>query len=291
MTVCPGCGKGFESPRVHWGNSDCPVPDDMYYECSHDECDERFARSVELQTHENHHPKHRDSGTICHDCGHRYDRISMHWSAADECSYPELTERQHNIIRGLLMGDGTARHQEKKHNPSIVVGCVVEEYLEHLSDIFGVLGNDVILAQTAEQSAADNRERGFRPNADADDYQNIYKFTTMSTPEMWQYRDWYETGKKVWPEDLKLTPETLTHWYVGDGNFAQDSFIRIATSNEIENTEKIENYFTEAGLPEPDTWYDNGRTSYAKWHVRSSEELFDYMEGPVVGYEYKWPEE
>jgi len=295
MPLCTTCGQEFNSLRTHWGLSDCPVPESEYYECQYDNCTEHFPRQHELVKHEEHHPKHRDSGTVCDHCGHRYDRISSHWSGSDECEYPELTERQHNIIRGLLMGDGSVNYQEQKENPSVVVKCIVPEYLEYLSNEFGVLGNDIALVQSAEDSASNNRERGFRPNADSSNYSDIYGFTTMSHPEMWQYRDWYDTStdraEKTWPDNLELTPETLTHWFCGDGNNQFDyPSIRLSMNNERDNLDKVERYFERAGLPAPDRWGITDAACNACWKKAGSEELFEYMEGPVTGYEYKWPD-
>lgn len=290
METCPTCEREFERIRQHWGASDCEIPESAYYECSHDGCTETFPWSRELTIHEEHHPKHRDSGELCHDCGHRYDRLSHHWTASDECEYPELTERQHNIIRGLMMGDGCSGYHESNANPNITVRCIVPEYLEYLSDEFGVLGSDVALVKTGAEKAAENRDSGFRPDARAENYSDQYCFNTMSTPEMWQYRDWYETGEKVWPDDLELTPETLTHWYVGDGNnSAVYPELRIGMSNEKENTEKVERYFERAGLPTPDRWDISETHCNACWRTDTSKELFEYMTGPLPGYEYKWP--
>jgi hypothetical protein len=131
------------------------------------------------------------------------------------------------------MGDGCVAYHESKKNPNIRVSCIVPEYLETLSEEFVELSNAVSLSKTAEKKAEENRNSGFRPDANADNYSDQYEFNTMSTPEMWQYRDWYiededandkdvRQMKKVWPEDLELTPATLTHWFAGDGNNQHD---------------------------------------------------------------------
>lgn len=164
------------------------------------------------------------------------------------------------------MGDGSIAYHESKSNPNLRINCVVPEYLEHLSKEFGQLSNSVFL----------------------------------STPEMWQYRDWYthrttdsgaQYSKKVWPEDLELTPETLTHWFCGDGNNQFDyPSIRLSMNNERQNLDKVESYFEQARLPTPDRWGITDAACNAVWRKGSSEELFEYMEGPVPGYEYKWPD-
>jgi hypothetical protein len=291
MESCPTCGQGFTNPRLHWGNSACPVPESKYYDCKHDGCDERFKKTIAKTKHEEHHPKHRDSGKICHDCQHKYDRISAHWSGSDHCEYPKLTDEQHDIIVGLMMGDGCAAYNEKHKNPNIRVNCIKPEYLHYLSDKFGVLGNDVFLGKTGDEKAAENRERGFRPDANGDDYSDQYGFTTMSTPEMWEYRHWYDSGEKVWPESIELNPLTLTHWFCGDGNNQFDyPSVRLSMNNERDNRDKVESYFERVGLPTPDRWGINDVSCNAAWNKESSEELFEYMEGPVAGYEYKWPD-
>lgn len=287
---CDSCGKEFDNIHVHWGSSPtCEMPESEYYKCSYEQCDDDFRTKRELVTHEKHHPKHRESGRICYDCGHRFDRISQHWTASSECSYPDMTKRHHDIIRGLLMGDGTI--QKGSTNPCIKVCCIVPEYLQLLSDEFGVLGGPITVDRTPEESAANNRETGFRPDAKAENYSTLYRWQTKSHPDMLRYTDWYKTGEKVWPTDLELAPETLTHWFCGDGNNSKDyPAIRIAMSNERENKKKVERYFERQGLPAPERWSDGKYHCNACWGKEASIELFEYMTAPVVGYEYKWPE-
>lgn len=230
------------------------------------------------------------SRETCPTCGEDFKQIGGHWRYSPD-HRPELTGRQHNIIRGLMMGDGSVRRREGGRYPRMDVRCIVPQYLEHLSNEFGILGCEPRLHRTAAEAASNNRESGFSPNAEAENYSDIHLWRMRAHPEMGQYSDWYETDKKVWPEDLELTPETLTHWFAGDGSNCEDyTSIVLAMENERGNQRKVERYFERAGLPAPDRWNLNG-AFYAAWNKDASIELFDYMESPPPGYEYKWPEE
>jgi len=67
-------------------------------------------------------------------------------------------------------------------------------------------------------------------------------------------------------------------------------------SNEIENTNKVSEYFSNIGLPKPSNYSISKRNSVTKncnavWTVEDSQKLFDYMGEPLPDFEYKWPEE
>jgi hypothetical protein len=44
-----------------------------------------------------------DGWPKCHDCGKWYKKIGTNWSMSDY-SHPPITDKQHKIITGLLMG-------------------------------------------------------------------------------------------------------------------------------------------------------------------------------------------
>jgi hypothetical protein len=119
----------------------------------------------------------------------------------------------------------------------------------------------------------------------------VYHWQTRNHPDFSTFRDWYGSGAKVFPEDIRLTPTVLKHWYVCDGNLAKSEsypYIRIGISNEKDNKEKIEGYFENAGLPRPQ-WYTKGETGHQlSFTVEESLEIFDYIGGPLPGFEYKW---
>jgi len=147
----------------------------------------------------------------CPECGEKYKQLGQHWTGS--CSAPQLTKQQYDIVVGLLMGDGNLRRNGK--NPHIKIVMISPNYLEYLDEMFGCLGTGIRLTQTAAESAKRNRDSGFSPNAKEENYSDLYQWRTRSLPELHDF-NWYKTGKKVWPEDIELTPTVLKHLYCGD---------------------------------------------------------------------------
>jgi len=230
---------------------------------------------------------------ICTQCGNEYQRIGQHWSLSSDCSHPSFTDHQREVITGLLMGDGCI-HKAKNGNPYLVCSMISENYLQHIDDQFGVFGNVVSLKMTAAESAEHVRETGFDQNADADDYQDLYRWRSIRHPELQEFADWYASGKKVWPESIELTPTVLKHWYCGDGNWnnsGTNNYIRIAMANEVNNTDKVNQLFENAGLPSPSNYDISENNCIAEFTVDKSRELWQYMGEPLPDFEYKWPEQ
>jgi hypothetical protein len=231
----------------------------------------------------------------CPECGNEYKSLGCHWRW-NSSHRPELTQRQLEITTGLLMGDGWIQNSNK--NCSLETSMISLNYIKYLDEVFGCLSSNISLKKTAFESAKMNRKNGFSPNADEENYSDVYRWKTVDHPKFNEFRQWYSSGEKVWPDDIELTPTVLKHWYVGDGRFFNDSghhSIRIKMNNEVENTKKVSQYFTNAGLPAPSNYsiYEGkyGKECEATWTVQDTEKLFDYMGKPLPDFEYKWPEE
>ncbi len=230
--------------------------------------------------------------TECTQCENKFSRIGTHWVQSDKCTHPELTQYQEEIVVGLLMGDGCIQKAHK--NPRLVVNMVSPNYLQYLDDIFGSRSTGVTLRRTAEENAKQNRDSGCNKDAKAENYSDLYYWQTRNLPELSKFTEWYETGEKVWPDDIELTPITLKHWYCGDGHY-NNSFtqncIKISMSNEVENTEKVDKMFKRSGLPVPSNYNTSGDMCDAQFTVSQSRELLDYMGESLPDFEYKWPKD
>lgn len=189
------------------------------------------------------------------------------------------------------MGDGCIDSAGK--NPLLYCKMITLEYLEYLKKEFGIMMQEVKLYKTGIDIAEIQERRGI--NFPKENYNDQYYIRTVSHPELHTYREWYNSGKKVWPDDIELTPTVLKHWYCGDGSYDKTvGRIEISLANEIDNLEKVENYFIQMGLPLP-RWSINDRNMFdgisckAVWTVEDSKILWDYMGEPLPGFEYKWP--
>lgn len=239
---------------------------------------------------------------LCEQCGRVFERIGQHWTRSSECKHPPLTERQYDICIGLLMGDGSVGAKKKK-NQYIQTNMIVEDYLEYIDNVFGKLGTGVSLFKTSSDIAKNNIESGFDPDANDENYSDVYRWTTRSHPEITQLNSWYDSGDKIWPSDIDLTPTVLKHWYCSDGHYKHSSgnkYIRISLSNEIDNKDKISSYFKNVGLSKPNRWGTSERKNgsmrcVAVWNTRESEQLWEYMlqdgYGIPPSFGYKWPSE
>jgi len=227
---------------------------------------------------------------ICNQCGNKYQCVGTHWSKSSSCSHLNLTDHQKEIITGILMGDGSIDTTNK--NPRLEVEMISPNYLEYIADEFGILGGEVSLTKTAAESAKQVKNREFGPNAKAENYSDVYRWQSMSHPDLQKFANWYSSGKKVWPADIQLTPTVLKHWYCGDGNWnnsGSNNIIRVGMANEVDNRDKVDQMFRNVGLPAPSNYAISENHCDATFTVEQSEELWKYMGEPLPDFEYKWP--
>lgn len=223
---------------------------------------------------------------FCPECEREFKSVGHHW-AHNPSHRPNITDRQMDITTGLLMGDGCLQRPDDTH-PSLRVNTISKDYLQYLDKIFGYISRGVSL-----QAEADTQEEYFRDSfgrgCNASD---VYRWYTCSHPELERFTSWYDSGKKVWPKDIDLTPTVLKHWYCGDGSMNRGGQIYISMSNEIGNEEKVEKYFKRVDIPQPNNWQTHdvqlGTAHNAVWNVEESKELREYMGEPLPGFEYKW---
>jgi len=222
--------------------------------------------------------------TECPSCGSSFTNASNHWEQSSSCDFPEFTEKQKEIVTGVLMGDGSV--SKPGRNPQLIVAMINKEYLKHISSKLSPYGNKVKLSRTAEQSAKRMRERGFRPNAKEENYSDVYRMNSRTTPELNEFLEWYESGNKKFPKDIKMTPTVLKHWFVCDGTYVTDGGkdrIEISAVNEEGRYDNIVSSLKHVGL--------NAKVSGNTIYFSNSEtdSVFQYMGEPVPGFKRKWP--
>jgi hypothetical protein len=189
------------------------------------------------------------------------------------CNEPEITDKQHEIFTGLMMGDGSTSSSDDR-KPYIQVTMKNKEFLNWLDSELGILSTGV-------------REVEGTGFAEGSIY---YKLITRRLNSLKIYDDWYGENGKVFPNDITLSPLTLKIWYCCDGDKSVDNrwsvkeYARISSHNEVQNKSKINKYFDELNFSP--NWNDGGRFTFGRY---GSYEFWNYIGEPLPGFEYKWP--
>jgi len=225
----------------------------------------------------------------CHNCGKEREQIARHWSMSSKCNPPKLTDHQAEIVNGLLLGDGSVVRPSK--NPRIQVNSREKLFLEFLDESFGVFSaGKPKLRATAEELAKADRESGFNPDAKEKNYSDKYVWRTICCSRFEKWRGWYDSGEKEYPEELELTPTSLSIWYASDAHFDNENRkgrAWIDTANEKDSKDKIMSYFESLPIKTP-KWKSFDEYSTIKFNSEETKDLIDYMKEPVPGYEHKW---
>jgi hypothetical protein len=210
--------------------------------------------------------------TKCPTCGDYFLQIGQHWRF-NNSHRPNISEYIDDILTGILMGDATAYRQREEDTPYIKIDVINKKYLEYLSDKLGVLCSSI---NSVGKTSKNN---------------TIYRLNTVRHPHLNKYINWYSSGKKVFPDDLDMTPTILKHWYVCDGNLCKargDGYVRISANNEINNSDKIINLFDDTPIPDPNTVKTDRGDFTIWWNCEDSHYFFDYIGDMIKGFEYKW---
>lgn len=119
---------------------------------------------------------------------------------AKDNSEGSLTEKEKQIIVGCLLGDGTMR---KKTNSLIEINHSFKQK-SLVDNLYFVFKKYVSTPPKARKG------RGVRI---------AYRFTTRSLPIFNPfYNQFFRSGTKKIPIDLKLTPVVLAYWFMDDGS-------------------------------------------------------------------------
>ena len=120
-----------------------------------------------------------------------------------------LTQVQHEIIVGSMLGDGTLRRQGARKHPLFEVNHSVR-YKSYVDWKYNTL-KDIVL--TPPKARRTNGRR------------IAYRFTTRSLPLFDKlYGEFYSRGKKSLPDSIELTPLTLAVWFMDDGSATYNSY-------------------------------------------------------------------
>jgi hypothetical protein len=166
-------------------------------------------------------------GGVCDQCGGDYRSLSQHWSLSQTCDYRSLSDHQREIVRGLLLGDGTLEANELAY-----LRCASKRR-EHL----------VWLA----------RELCWLVRGVTFDASETYRLRTMSHSNLQRYWAWMDAPATSY----SLTPTAARVWYACDGtvSFGGSSTVPQITSAAKADTKRlaIAKLLDKRGF-EPMTW-------------------------------------
>ena len=198
---------------------------------------------------------------LCPNCDREWEAIGKHFRG---CGYPDLSDKQKDIMIGCLMGDGTIdnRNIESK-NPRFTLANTNEAYAYEVHKK---------LQPFANITKVERKRR------------DIYNVRVVH-PWVENLTDWYSTGEKVFPE-LSLNPTILKHWYCCDGCKKMGKggswCFHISMKNEVDRQENIRRMFNELGISI--SFY-----RYCLYTRNGDYKPYQIMGEPPKGMEYKWP--
>lgn len=201
----------------------------------------------------------------CPDCEEPFDTahgLGIHLGKSD-CERPDLSERQKQIAKGLLMGDAWI-HPDGQ----LELDINSEAFVQWVADEFSELNPSIT-----------------EISREPDKHQDGYRLRLMKTRFFEQLRGWYDSGRKEFPDNLELTPLILKVWYCCDGCLEVSGRPWIACENERGYTKKLKSYFDDT--PMDPAVYDSQNVIIA-FRADDQEDFFEWIGEPVPGYEYKW---
>jgi len=212
----------------------------------------------------------------CSECGGYYQSIALHWNQSD-CSYPTFTEKEKDILKGILMGDGSLNERDGK-NTAFVVSLTNKKYLKWLSDKFGDRTSDVYLKQP---------ERILERNGERYECSKYYSLTFKPNPlfDEWA-EEWYDSQGKIFPID-NINPTISKHWFVTDGGLRWQrnnlNGVYIASYNDNIAKDYLLSLFD--NFKYKPSIVDGGKIFFSAVPGR---EFLSWMGDSCPGFEYKW---
>lgn len=186
-----------------------------------------------------------------------------------------LTERQYDILTGLLMGDAY------RTSGSIGVEMVEEDFLKWLKSEF-----PNCLGPISTRKRGENRKQTYR-----------IRFKNFNERD--EFLNWYGDDGKAFPQNIELNPLISKVWYCCDGSLIENPcsvYVTFSINNEVKRLKKITDMFSQIGYSVTEYKYDyyhkNLEREVTNCSVRipkeESERFLDWMGEPLPGFGYKW---
>lgn len=214
----------------------------------------------------------------CPSCGSEYKQIGLHWNRSS-CPKPELTERQIEIIKGLLLGD--AGIHSTKETCAFKIGMTNKVFLDWLHEQLNPLSRGVELELSGEEKKKEALQNGLKGVSEDSEFSDFYKLRTVASDGAKELRGWYSSGKKRYPD--KITRGMFKYWYICDG-WDCGRYIAIRCIDQSDRPDHTINLIEDIGLDVTSFDVDRG---IIRISAQSSRDFLDDTD-PVPGFEYKW---
>lgn len=224
----------------------------------------------------------------CPDCGKTVASSGLQQHVHQTtCQSPEMTNRQLEIVKGLLMGDARGKWRNNGARFNVEMTMTNKTFLEWLNDELGYFANPVRHLSTPEELADKANRNPNRPNADPEDYKDTFKLAVRNVPATQHFSKWYKTGEKRFPSDLEITSTSAKMWYCSDGTMLWGNHSwrpRICAANEEGRDKFLKGLFWNAASLRASI-EANYRIAFPG---REKHGFLNFMGDAPPGFEYKW---
>lgn len=218
-------------------------------------------------------PRARDGSFRCQ-CGRTFTTrsgLGRHRGATDH--YPRLSDTQHRIIEGLVIGDGTVFQSGSK--TKLTAASTNRKFISYLDGMFPQFAPSI----RRKALKGDRTPYGTR-NYD------LYRISFGTHPEFAQYQEWYDDGKSSVLDDFELTPLNAAIWYGCDGSFNGTAPV-YWSENLVTKMGVLRAAFNRRGFYPRFSTDKRGAMEIA-FHAHDAAEFFEWLGDPLPGFEYKW---
>ena len=231
-------------------------------------------------------PIYNDDGEKrCHECGGYFSRIGQHWRQSN-CPYPSLTEYQHELITGMMLGDGWVS-LAGRNNPMFFTEMVNRDFVQWLKNELGYIMTDTVSIRQSSNRVSDELTKN-------SNFLDTYTISSHTLPSLHEYCDWYEDGRSHPVGNVTITPSMLKMWYVSDGSkltcgSGSEQLILSRTKECDSIVDMFVEEFRDIGL-DFEWWEYENKSDAMRFSVEDSREMWEYMGEAPPGFEYKWPD-
>lgn len=228
--------------------------------------------------------------TRCRQCGNEYKSIGGHWSLNPNCTHPEPSDRQRDILEALLMVAGNiTEHEDSARNAFFQMASVNKPFLEWVDDELGVFTTGVReIRDSGEMRDNMAKFRDVAPESlDEESFNTEYALNSRHFPFLSIYaQNWYtEDGERRVPKTVDASPLKLRILYSLVGQLRHNDtrhIIEIPFYSADIDDDVLRRFFDGFG-----TTHTNRNETHVV-QIANCRRFFEHIGGPLPGFEDKW---